>query len=202
MQNLDTYTKVNSNHINRKMKYWTQYIQILVFIIVIVLAVACGHSNKNKTNTEFEEDTVIVVFEYVYEEFDLFEFNPVLYPIFDSILQTVRECPKLNEEDLIYCTNVYKDNDLITHISIKLIERKQVYCLNIGGLFTYKRALFELDSNNIEDLFLNTGLKVKFKCLKENTLMNDYNDGAMRGAWDYVIEDGHIKCLDYGVLCE
>jgi hypothetical protein len=195
MLNSGCCTEENSLNTNNKMRK----INYIIVLIILFITVACNENKNKSVKNEIAEKEIRVVKEYAYEGIDIYYVNPKLHPILDSIVETVRGCSKLNEKGLIYFTSVHKEENSLPQISIDLQRQKDIYCPTISGIFTYKNAIFVIGENiQIDSLFVNTGLKTKFKCQKENILMHDHNDFT-KGGWTYVIEDGKFKCISYGI---
>ncbi len=172
---------------------------VVLSIFVVLLSTNC-ENKKNFKNETTEEDLTVVI-EYENKSVDLYEVSPKLHPMLDSIIEAVNECSRLNKKGLIYYTSVYKQKDSLLRINLNLQRQKDTYCPHIIGVFTYKKSIFVLGNNEeIDNLFVKTGVKIKFKCQKENILMYDIRDFS-NGNWTYILENGNFKCISYGV-CE
>jgi len=169
-----------------KVKYYTA-------VALFVLTTACN----NPKNKSIESDSLNVTIERVYEEFDLCQPDSSLYPILDAIVNSAKECPELKNKELLYSMWIYKDEDSLTRVSIELVEQKRKYCLSIDRIFIYEGLIFNaISDKQFDNLFTNTGLKVKYLCMKENILMGDHNGRVAH--WEYIMGKDQIKCISYG----
>ena len=178
-------------------------IHIVLVILLSAFLNSCSNEKDSKKTSvtdsadEFVSDSFVVKIEHVYGEFDLCEPEPSLYPILDAVVNSAYCCPKLKNNGLMYSLWIHKDEDSLTRVGIEVSEQKRVYCLSIDRIFTYKGLIFNANADKqYKDLFKNTGLKVKYLCMKENILMGDYNDG-MVAYWEFVIKENQAQCINY-----
>jgi len=169
-------------------------IKLHFIVLLFAIVTACNNNKDAKMNEdEFE---IIVHDELIIGEFDLYDADPLLYPIFDSLVRAAEVCPQLKKRGLIYSMSIYKDNDSLTRVHIEQREQKRMYCKSIYKVYYYKGLLFNIvPDNQFSKWFTKTGLKVKFICQKGD----DFNfTDAFTAIWGFVIEDDKIKCISYG----
>lgn len=159
-------------------------------ILLCGLLISCSNSTNSKkmpvSDSVDKSDSLVVNIERVYGEFDLCEPDSSLYPILDAVVNSAKNCPELKNKGLLYSMWIYKDEDSLTRVNIELKNQKQMYCLSIDKIFTYKHAIFEATTERpFDHLYRSTGLKVKYLCMKENALMGD-NDDRMLAHWEYI----------------
>ncbi len=173
---------------------------ILIFVAFSVLLFSCG-GDKVK-NIEEPDNIELVKIEYEFTEIPIFEPNRILFPVFDTIIQSVRECPEIKEDLCVYCLSVTKTNENSTILSIELRERETIYCSKIDGVFLYKNAVFKLNLNEQDSMYFRPCERVgRVKCQKDNIFTHDINDN-MFGAWEYAIEDGESKCISFSICAK
>jgi hypothetical protein len=170
-------------------------IKYFIAFVLLLFTTACKNSKDNEESNK--NDSLVITIEREYEEFNLCQPDSSLYPILDAVVNSVKECPKLRNKELLYNMWIYKDEDSLTRVSIELVEQKRTYCLSIGKILTYKGLIFNVTSNKeYSYLFTDIGLKVKYLCMKENILMGDH-DGFV-AQWKYILEKNKFKCISYG----
>ncbi|PLW93076.1 MAG: hypothetical protein C0592_07505 [Marinilabiliales bacterium] len=172
-------------------------VSLVIIVAFSVLLFSC--SSGKKESSEDHDNTEAINSEYILEEFPIYEPNSILFPVFDTVLQSVRECPEIKESTCVYCLSISRIDEFNTTISIELREKKSIYCSRIDGVFLYKGAVFKLNINEQDSVFFKRSNKVvKAKCQKDNIFTNDFND-AMIGVWEYIIENNQVNCVSFGV---
>jgi len=183
----------------------------ILLITLLGLFVSCGNDKEvNKSNyfdsifhvlgasnSGFNPPPLNVKREYVYAEFDLCEPDPSLYPILDAVVAFSNECPELKTKDLLYSFWIHQDEDSLTRVDVEVDKQKRRYCLSIARIFLYKGLIFAATSSEkFKNLFINTGLKVKYLCLKKNSLICDVYDGQV-ASWDYIFINRKATSIGY-----
>ena len=160
---------------------------ILGFLIIIFVYKRYSEVDEVVPIRFSSEDIIIV-------ELELYEVKNELYPMLDSIVESVSKCHKYTENKIEFLFSVYEENG-ITRVSIGNIDSTKPNYSFYRGVFYYKDYLFGYTGEFIDAFFEKTKQKEQHKYIdpEKQRLLSGPDDRW--SYWSFIYENENLKCI-------
>ena len=176
------------------------YVYILLFFFGLV---GCKNSEDRIVNSE---DRIVLTLHYSKEDLievnlPLLEVKEKLHPILDSLIVSINNCERYQNLPLGFVFYTQQDSAserLLLHIE-NVSKLQEVNYKIYDGIFYYKGYQFSLSGVIIPDLFRELDQKVKLFSIKEEKLLNMYDEYGefFYSMWVYVYDKSNFECIGY-----
>lgn len=165
-----------------------RYYILLLFLIGII---GCKSNPKEEIVELTREHSLKNLTEV---KLDLFEVNANLYPILDSIIDIVCDCPENRHEQIGFVLLPFQDHKMNGFTVTNIIDLNFQYYLAYTGVFYYKGYQFliaEIDKGIVEKL----NKKVTLYSISHEIYPYVYEDYKSSSSWTYFIGNDDFKCV-------